>query len=79
MIYANGFTINATGNECFITFLQTRPKGQAKQTDELETVIMNEQVARQLIVALSKVYDKVDADRAAKRNPQVSEKSSQLS
>lgn len=79
MIYANGFTINATGSECFVTFLQTRPKGQAKQTDELETVIMNEQVARQLIVALSKVYDKVDADRAAKRNPQVSEKSPQLS
>lgn len=67
MIYTNGFTINAAGNECFITFLQTRPNGQAKTTEEVETVIMIEQCARQLINALAQVYNKVDSDRKAKK------------
>ena len=63
MTYTNGFTINAAGNECFITFLQTRPNGQSKNTEEVETVVMTEQLARQLIHALSQVYAKVDSDR----------------
>jgi hypothetical protein len=73
MKYANGFTINATGSECFITYLQTRPQGQAKTTEETETVVMSEQCARQLAAALEKVYQKVDADRAAKRKVNVNE------
>ena len=67
MTYTNGFTINAAGNECFITFLQTRPNGQSKTTEEVETVVMTEQLARQLIHALSQVYAKVDSDRNAKK------------
>ena len=73
MKYVNGFTINATGSECFITYLQTRPQGQAKPTEEMETVVMSEQCARQLVVALAKVYQKVDSDRAAKRKVDVKE------
>lgn len=73
MKYTNGFTINATGNECFITFLQNRPQNNTKVTEEIETVVMNEQMARQLIVALAKVYQKVDSDRAAKKVPEVNE------
>ncbi|HPF19551.1 MAG: hypothetical protein QM215_06965 [Bacillota bacterium] len=73
MKYVNGFTINATGSECFITYLQTRPQGQAKTTEEMETVVMSEQCARQLVVALAKVYQKVDSDRAAKRKVDVKE------
>ncbi len=69
MKYTNGFTINATGNECFLTFLQTRPAGnEAKTTEEIENIVMSEQVARQLMAALAKVYQKVDSDRAAKKN-----------
>ncbi len=69
MKYTNGFSINATGNECFISFLQTRPNGnEAKVTEEVEALVMSEQMARQLIVALSKVYQKVDSDRAAKKS-----------
>ncbi|HCU07829.1 MAG TPA: hypothetical protein DF480_02470 [Clostridiales bacterium] len=73
MKYVNGFTINATGSECFVTYLQTRPQGQAKVTEEVETVVMSEQCARQLVVALAKVYQKVDTDRAAKRKVDVNE------
>ncbi len=73
MKYVNGFTINATGNECFISYLQTRPQGQAKTTEEVETVVMSEQCARQLVIALAKVYQKVDSDRAAKRKVDVNE------
>ena len=73
MKYVNGFTINATGAECFITYLQTRPQGQSKTTEEVETVVMSEQCARQLVVALAKVYQKVDTDRAAKRKVDVKE------
>lgn len=73
MKYGNGFTINATGTECFITFLQTRPNGDTKQTEEVETIVMSEQMARQMIVALAKVYSKVDTDRAAKKQVDVKE------
>ena len=73
MIYSNGFTINATGHECFLTFLQTRPNGETKQTEEVETIVMTEQMARQMIVALAKVYSKVDTDRSAKKKVDVKE------
>lgn len=73
MKYVNGFTINATGTECFVTYLQTRPQGQSKTTEEVETIIMSEQCARQLTIALAKVYQKVDSDRAAKRQVDVKE------
>ena len=73
MKYANGFTINATGHECVLTFLQTRPNGETKQTEEVETIVMTEQMARQMIVALAKVYNKVDSDRAAKKKVDVKE------
>ena len=73
MKYANGFPINATGLECFLTFLQTRPNGETKQTEEVETIVMTEQMARQMIVALAKVYNKVDSDRAAKKKVDVKE------
>ncbi len=74
MKYANGFTINATGAECFITFLANRPQGQTKTTEEVETVIMSEACARQLVAALANVYAQVDKDRAAKKaNVQASE------
>lgn len=73
MKYVNGFTINATGTECFVTYLQTRPQGQSKTTEEVETVIMSEQCARQLTIALAKVYQKVDSDRAAKKTVDVKE------
>ena len=67
MKYTNGFTINAAGNECFITFLQTRPDGNTKKTEEVETLVMTEQCARQLIVALTQVYNKVDSDRKTQK------------
>ena len=73
MTYTNGFSINATGSECFITFLQNRPQNNTKVVEEVETVVMNEQMARQLMVALSKVYQKVDSDRAAKKIPDAKE------
>ncbi|MBR0209671.1 MAG: hypothetical protein IJQ41_02910 [Firmicutes bacterium] len=73
MKYSNGFTINATGHECFLTFLQTRPNGESKQTEEVETIVMTEQMARQMIVALAKVYNKVDTDRSAKKQVDVKE------
>ena len=73
MKYANGFTINATGMECFITFVANRPQGQTKTTEEVETIVMTEQMARQMIVALAKVYNKVDSDRAAKKKVDVKE------
>ena len=73
MKYVNGFTINATGTECFVTYLQTRPQGQSKTTEEVETIIMSEQCARQLTIALAKVYQKVDSDRAAKKTVDVKE------
>ena len=46
MKYVNGFTINATGTECFVTYLQTRPQGQSKTTEEVETIIMSEQIKK---------------------------------
>ena len=73
MKYSNGFTINATGHECFLTFLQTRPNGETKQTEEVETIVMTEQMARQMIVALAKVYNKVDTDRSDKKQVDVKE------
>ena len=73
MIYTNGFTINAAGNECFISFLQTKPNAQAKTTEEVETMVMSESCARQLIVALTQVYSKVDSDRKAKKTVDVKE------
>ena len=73
MKYSNGFTINATGHECFLTFLQTRPNGETKQTEEVETIVMTEQMARQMIVALAKVYNTVDTDRSAKKQVDVKE------
>ena len=73
MKYSNGFTINATGHECFLTFLQTRPNGETTQTEEVETIVMTEQMARQMIVALAKVYNKVDTDRSAKKQVDVKE------
>ncbi|MCQ2561769.1 MAG: hypothetical protein MJ186_06965 [Clostridia bacterium] len=78
MKYSNGFTINATGNEFFITFLQTRPDGKTKITEEAETIVMTEKMARQLAAAAAKVFEKVDADRAAKKAVDVKE-NSQLS
>lgn len=68
MKYVNGFNINVTGNECFVTFVQNIPKGEAKVTEEVENIIMSERTARQLISALSQVYAKVDADRKAMRD-----------
>ena len=67
MTYTNGFTINAIGNECFITLLQNRPNKDKRTTEEVETIVMNEQCARQLANALLKVYEKIDSDRAAKK------------
>ena len=67
MKYTNGFTINCNGAECFLTFLQNKPNGQTKTTEEAETMVMNEQCARQLANALLKVYEKIDSDRAAKK------------
>ena len=71
MKYTNGFTINAAGNECFITLLQTRPNGEKKLTEEVDTIVMSEQCARQLMVALAQVYNKVDADRKSQKNVDV--------
>jgi len=67
MKYANGFTINAAGSECFISFLQTRPNNQTKTTEEAETIVMTEGCARQLIAALTQVYNKVDSDRKSQK------------
>lgn len=79
MKYTNGFTINATGRECFITFLANRPQGDTKLTDEVETLVMSEQCARQLVVALSNVYKQVDKDRAEKKAEVDVEQSHKLS
>ena len=38
-----------------------------------ETIVMTEQMARQMIVALAKVYNKVDTDRSAKKQVDVKE------
>ena len=71
MKYTNGFTINAAGNECFISFLQTRPDGKSKTTETVETMVMTEACARQLIVALTQVYNKVDQDRKSSKSVDV--------
>lgn len=68
MTYTNGFTINAVGNECFITFLQTKPNKDKRETEEVQTMVMSEQYARQLIAALAQVYAKVDMDRQQKKD-----------
>ncbi len=73
MKYTNGFTINAAGNECFITFLQNRPNGKEKLSEELETIVMSEKCARQMLVALAQVYSKVDSDRKSQKNVDVKE------
>ena len=74
MKYTNGFTINAAGNECFIQFLQSRPDGQqGKKTEELDTIVMSETCARQLLVALAQVYNKVDSDRKSQKTVDVKE------
>ena len=68
MTYTNGFTINAIGSECFITFLQNKPDKDKRISNEAETIVMNEQCARQLIAALAQVYAKVDQDRLQKKD-----------
>ncbi len=72
MKYVNGFQINATGNECFITLVVTRPDGKGEKiTEEVETIIMNEGVARQLSDAMKELYKKIDSDRSSKRQPDI--------
>jgi len=79
MKYTNGFTINARGNECFVTFLETRPQAQSQTTEEIDTFVMTEQCARQLIAALAQVYAKIDKDRLDKNEKGVTSETHQLS
>ncbi|MDO5331294.1 MAG: hypothetical protein Q4E99_01320 [Bacillota bacterium] len=78
MTYTNGFTISANNNECVITFLETIPGKQDAKPQEISTFVMNEQIARQLINALSQVYAKIDSDRASKSGAKVSESISHI-
>ena len=78
MTYTNGFTISANNNECVITFLETIPGKQDAKPEEIQTFVMNEQIARQLINALSQVYAKIDSDRASKSGAKVSESISHI-
>ena len=73
MTYTNGFNISASNNECCITFVETIPGKKDVQPKEIETFVMSEQVAKQLIVALTQVYSKIDSDRAKKEGAKVSE------
>jgi len=74
MTYTNGFTISANNNsECVITFLETIPGKKDAEPREVETFVMNEKVARQLIAALTQVYSKIDSDRAGKNGEKHSE------
>lgn len=78
MTYTNGFTISANNNECVITFLETVPGKQDAKPEEVQTFVMNEQIARQLINALSQVYAKIDSDRASKSGAKVQESISHI-
>ena len=78
MTYTNGFTISANNNECVITFLETVPGKQDAKPEEVQTFVMNEQIARQLINALSQVYAKIDSDRASKNGAKVQESISHI-
>lgn len=78
MTYTNGFTISANNTECVITFLETIPGKQGAKPEEVQTLVMNEQVARQLISALTQVYSKIDSDRASKSGAKVSESVSHI-
>lgn len=78
MTYTNGFTISANNNECVITFLETVPGKQDAKPEEVQTFVMNEQIARQLINALSQVYAKIDSDRASKNGVKVQESISHI-
>ena len=71
MTYTNGFTISANENECTITFLETVPGKKDAKAEELETFVMNEKIARQMIAALSQIYAKIDTDRANKSSAPV--------
>ncbi len=79
MIYTNGFKINAAGGECFITLVQNRPEGETKISSEVDTVVMTEQCARQLCAALTRVYAKIDEDRAKQSHPELMGKPVQVS
>ena len=78
MTYTNGFTISANNNECVITFLETIPGKKDAKPEEIQTFVMNEQIARQLINALSQVYAKIDSDRASKSGVKVQESISHI-
>jgi len=79
MTYTNGFTISANNNnECVITFLETVPGKKDAKPEEVQTMIMNEQIARQLMAALSQVYSKIDSDRASKAGEKLSESISHI-
>ena len=78
MTYTNGFTISASNNECCITFLETVPGKKDAVPTEIQTLVMSEQVAKQLIVALSQVYAKIDSDRAKKAGEKITESVSHI-
>ena len=78
MTYTNGFTISANNNECVITFLETVPGKKDAQPQEIQTFVMNEQIARQMITALTQVYAKIDTDRANKAGAKVQESISHI-
>ncbi|MCF0150057.1 MAG: hypothetical protein HUJ80_01445 [Firmicutes bacterium] len=67
MKYSNAFTINVTGNECFIRFVQNIPEGKELRQEPVEGLILNEKTARQLAAAINGIYSKIDDDRAQKR------------
>ncbi len=68
MKYVNGFQINMTGSECFITFVVSHPDGKGgKLTEDVETLVMNEGVARQATEALKELFSKIDSDRAGRQ------------
>ena len=71
MTYTNGFTISANETECCITFLETIPGKKDAAAEEIQTFVMNEKIARQMIAALSQIYAKIDTDRANKANARV--------
>ncbi len=72
MKYVNGFSINAVGAECFITLLQSHPKPGSNERvyEEVDTLVMSENCARQFYNAMKDIYEKMDSDRASrKRTP----------
>jgi len=78
MTYTNGFTISANENECCITFLETIPGKKDAVAQEINTFVMNEKTARQMIAALAQIYAKIDTDRANKANGTVYTDNSQV-